>query len=198
MESNLPEERELPWQMSSNLFLFTRSIELIYTHTHTRVRAHMHIDLDTCRCQVSMNVHNQSSDDLRWSKQCHGRNRSPLRREKEGGGIWTYSSWRHFGPKANICPDPAFELTQFELIRCFFNKEKEGFWLGHDQRFNLSSIWTYLTWTYQAWTVCCSWISALFKSYVIHACIIMVYCCSGSLWQTVIMLCLASIWRVNQ
>ena len=51
-------------------------------------------------------------------------------------------------------------IHQMVVIGCnewnelFFNKEKEGFWLGHDGRLNLARIWMYLTWTYQAWTVC--------------------------------------------
>ena len=73
-----------------------------------------------------------------------------------GGGVgvdWTYPAWRSCGAKANAWTYPAFELILFELISCFFKKETEGFWPGHDERLTLSSMYTYPTWTYQAWTV---------------------------------------------
>ena len=48
-----------------------------------------------------------------------------------------------------------FSLSDLNLSVVVFNKEKGGVLQGHDERLNLSSIWTHPTWAYQALTDCC-------------------------------------------
>ena len=77
--------------------------------------------LDTCMCQVSITIHKQSLDDLRWSKQNHGKETGHLK-EKQKTKI-TKS-----GKKLNLsCMDSLWSQS-----KCL----------------NLFGIWTYPIWTY--------------------------------------------------
>ena len=156
MQLSLPKEQEHScWTSSKSLhFQWWNWSYLKNGNFHARwvqicsaeLNLSTHRHLDTYRCQVSITVHNQSSHDLRWSKQCHGKEIGHLKGEE----------WRKRQEKIElICVESLWGQSNLSVLNLsvVFNKEKEEFWPGHDERLNLSGIWTYPKWTYQVWTV---------------------------------------------
>ena len=136
------------------------------THTHTRTHAGVKCPLPSVT-EVWMTSDEVNSDREKKSVTFKQKQKKMGKKLKVSGmeslwgqsihlnwwGIWTYPTGT----------DRAFELTQLELIShlnlfnlnlpLFFKKEKEGFWLEHDEHLNSSRIWTYPTSTYLAWMV---------------------------------------------
>ena len=153
MVLNLSKEWELSCRISSN-FLFFQTWNLTSEketfildkfnfaplHRNNWTYPHTHTHTYTCRRQVSITIHNQSLEDLGWSKQPHGKVICHLSAEKNGGKKFNLSGavslWDQ-SERLNLSGIWMYPLRTYLL---FFNKEKEGFQPGHDEHLDLIDL----------------------------------------------------------